>query len=304
MRNYYTLGDSRYLPHLCTLIDSIIKNFKGQYTIHVLALDRKVETFLKNRKADDRIKIYSTKDLNEDFEVRSIRFLPPGREAISNATASNKDPGFVQYCWSLSSCFGRWLMERVDQSVTYIDADIMFFSDIEPFFEELEDKSIGLVRHRIPYLYTSGEFNVGIVHFSNDGPGRSAIRRWSQFMINPRNNYSLGFGTCGDQKYLELLQLIYKDNVCVVDKKFGHLAPWNVTNHKYKNQKIVWKETEQQLTYVHFAHFVLEDNGYRASYGNEWIWGDPLKVDPFVNNLYDAYYEKMKTYSELVLECE
>jgi len=303
MRHYYTLGDSKYLPHLCTLLDSISKHFTSKHVVHVLALDKKVELFLKKRN-NPNVDVLSTLDINEDFQIRSIRYLPPSREALSNANASNKDPGFVQYCWSLSSCFGHWLMERLDTPVTYIDADIMFFSDIEPFFSELSDKSIGVVRHRIPYLYTSGEFNVGVVHFKNDGPGKSALRRWSQFMMEPNNCYSLGFGTCGDQKYLEVLEHIYRNDFAIIDKNFGHLAPWNVTTHQYEDGKIVWEGKKQDLTYFHFAHFVLQENGYKEAYANEWIWGDPLKVHPFVNHAYNVYYEKMKFYSKEISLCE
>lgn len=303
MRNYYTLGDKRYLPHLCTLLDSMFENFSGDYKVHVLALDDTVESFLKKKKCDARVKVVSLSEINEDFEIRAIRYLPPSREAVSNAGASNKDPGFVQYCWALSSCFGRWLMERLNISVTYIDADIMFFSDIQAFFDEIGDKSIGFVRHRIPYLYTSGEFNVGVLHFKNDGPGRSALRRWSQFMMDPNNSYAPGFGTCGDQKYLEVLQLIYRKDLSIVDKNFGHLAPWSVTTHSYEDGKIVWEGRKQVLSYFHFAHFVLQDEGYRAAYANEWIWGDPLKVHPFVNDAYDVYHSRMRSYSKEIAQC-
>jgi hypothetical protein len=294
MRNYYALGDFKYLPHLCVMLDSMESNFSADYHVHLLALDDKTEDFLKKRIDMKRVTLYNSSHVNEDFEIRSVRYLPPSREAISNATASGKDPGFVQYCWSLSSCFGNWLMERLDVPLTYVDADIMFFSDIENFFDELGGKSIGLVRHRIPYLYTSGEFNVGVVHFRNDGVGKSAIRRWRSMMMDSQNSYSLGFGTCGDQKYLEVLHSIYRKETAVIDDNFGHLAPWNVTGHQYIDGKIVWECREQSLCYFHFAHFVFEKEGYRASYANEWIWGDPLSTHPFVNKLYGMYYKKMK----------
>lgn len=297
MRHYYTLGDSRYLPHLCVLLDSMQAHFSSNFQVHLLALDQKVESFIKLKFASANVKVYTTAEINEDFEIKSIRYLKPSREAISNASASNKDAGFVQYCWALSSCFGKWLMERIDKPLTYIDADIMFFSDIEKFFEELGDKSIGIVRHRIPYLNTSGEFNVGVVHFKNDGSGKSALNRWSQMMMNPNNNYSICYGTCGDQKYLELIRSIYSERVAVIDNNFGHLAPWNVTTHSYEDDMIIWEGKKQEISYFHFAHFVLEENGYRASYAKEWIWGDPLSVHPFVNSLYDKYYEKIKSYS-------
>ena len=285
---------------MCVLLDSMKENFHNEYHVHLLALDEKVEKFLKTHFDKKNLTVYTKSQIDEDFEVRSIRYLPPSREAISNASASNKDPGFVQYCWSLSSCFGHWLMERLNVPLTYVDADIMFFSDINDFFVEIDDKSIGLVRHRIPYLYTSGEFNVGLVYFKNDGPGKLALRAWRNMMMNPQSNYSLGFGACGDQKYLEILNLIFRKDTKIVDENFGHLAPWNVTYHNFIDNKIVWNDTVQVLSYYHFAHFNIAEDSYSAAYGNEWIWGDPLKTHEFVNKLYDLYYHKITRYMETI----
>jgi hypothetical protein len=293
-RNYCTLGDSKYLPHLKCLIESMLEHFSGDYTIHVLAMDKKVESHLKSKNYD-KVRVCSLDEVQEDFDLKAIRFLPPGREAISNASSSGKDPGFVQFCWAMAPVFSKWILERVRESVTYVDADILFFKDIQGFFDELGNSSIGLVSHRIPYLYTSGEYNVGVVHFENDGPGRAALSLWCRVMKDPQNPYAVGFGTCGDQKYLELIEAIFRDNTRVVDKNFGHLAPWNVTLHKYQSDKIVWKNVAQDLVYFHFAHFVMhDDSSYRASYKNEWIWGDPLSTCDFVKSKYDVYNSKMK----------
>lgn len=301
MRNYCALGDSKYLPNLICLIDSAKEHFTEDYTLHVLAMDDFTFNKLNSLRKYDNLKIYSINEINEDFQVRFIRYMQPGREAISNAQASNKDPGFVQFCWSLAPCFSEWLINRIKTAITYIDADIYFFDDIKSFFNELSTSSIGLVRHRIPYLMTSGEFNVGIVHFEYDAYGRSALNKWKSYLINSQNSYTIGFGTCGDQKYLELIYSFYRDQTSIIDKNFGHLAPWNVTQHKYEDKKIIWESQAQDLIYFHFAHFVIEnENKYRASYNNEWIWGDPLKVHPFVNKCYDEYNSAMiKTKEEI-----
>jgi len=305
MRNYCALGDTRYLPHLMCLIDSVRSNFTEEYKLHILALDDNVREKISKLRSGNDLVIYSINQVNEDFQIRSIRYSPPSREAISNAHASNKDPGFVQFCWALASCFTHWLMDRIKSSITYIDADIYFFNDIKPFYKELGDKSIGLVRHRIPYLMSSGEFNVGIVHFEFDKFGRAALSKWKSFLVNGQNNYALCFGTCGDQKYLEVIYGIFRDNVAIVDEKFGHLAPWNVTQHKYEDGKILWEDKRQELCYFHFAHFVIEsDTSYRASYNNEWIWGDPLKVDSFVNDCYHAYFLSMVNVKKEIEKCD
>lgn len=272
----------------------MLENFIGDYTIHVLAMDNSVEEHLKSLKIPC-LSVYSLSEIQADFDIRAIKYLPPGKEAISNATASGKDPKFVQFCWAMAPIFSKWIIERKKECVTYVDADILFFKDIQAFFDELGDSSIGLVSHRIPYLYTSGEYNVGIVHFENDGPGRSALNLWCRVMKEPNNPYSIGFGTCGDQKYLELIEAVFKDRVKIVDKNFGHLAPWNVTQHKYESGKIIWNGISQDLVYFHFAHFVMHDDGsYRAAYKNEWIWGDPVSYTDFVKDKYVVYNNKMK----------
>jgi hypothetical protein len=259
-------------------------------------MDGNVFDKLQRLRQHRNIKIYSLGQINEDFQIRSIRYMPPSREAISNAQASNKDAGFVQFCWAMAPCFSAWLMDRIASSITYVDADIYFFNDVKPFYDELGEKSIGLVRHRIPYLMSSGEFNVGIVHFEFDAFGRAALNKWKSFLVNSQNAFSLCFGSCGDQKYLEVINSIYRNQTGIIDKSFGHLAPWNVTQHKYDETGIEWGNTKQSLCYFHFAHFVIEsENKYRAAYNNEWIWGDPLKVDPFVNRCYDEYFSNMKS---------
>lgn len=294
MRNYYTLGDIRYLPNLICLIESMEQNFSEDYKVHALALDDKVSNFFRSTSYKNLI-VYDLSEINEDFDIRAIRYLPAGSEAISNAGSSGKDPGFVQFCWALAPCFGEWLMSKIKKDVTYVDADILFFNDIKSFFEEVKGKSIGFVKHRIPYNASSGEYNVGVVHFNFDGPGRAALRKWKSFLIDPANQYSLCFGSCGDQKFLETLELIYPEDVKVVDHNFGHLAPWNVTFHSYDNEKILWDNKEQDLVYFHFAHFIINEDGFKTSYNNEWIWGEPLNVHSFVKNAYEAYYEKMKS---------
>lgn len=262
-------------------------------------MDDKTSSFLK-KKYEEKIKVYHVSDIEKDFDIKAIRYLPAGQEAISNATSSNKDPQFVQFCWAMAPCFSNYIMKKYNEDVMYVDADIVFYRDMDQFFEELGKSSVGLVRHRIDYIYTSGEYNVGIVYFKCDGPGKSALNFWCHVMKNPQNPYSLGYGTCGDQKYLEAINSIYKKDVCIVDKNFGHLAPWNVSFHDYKNDKIVWNKTNQDLTYFHFAHFVIQENGYRGSYKNEWIWGDPVNFNAYVKKLYDDYYQKMLSASKEV----
>lgn len=294
MRDYCTLGDTKYLPHIICLLKSMRACLKHDYTVHILCLDENVYSTL-NRVSDSSVKLIRLSEVEEDFQIRSVKYLPAGTEAISNATASGKDPSHVQYCWALAPCIILWLLERLQRPITYVDSDIMFFGDMEDFFTELGDRPIGFVRHRIPYLQNSGEFNVGIVHFSPHRYGLACARRWRDMMMSNNHNYQIYYGTCGDQKYLEALRAMYYSDVAVVDKTFGHLAPWNVTQHQYIDGDIIWDGRRQKLAYFHFAHFNMSPDrkSYKTSYKNEWIWGEPLEAHAHVKELYDHYYSSM-----------
>ena len=165
------------------------------------------------------------------------------------------------------------------------------------YFEEIGDKSIGIIRHRIDYLENVGEYNVGIVYFKGDEYGKKCLSWWKDMMMNHDNPYSKTHGMCGDQKYLELFEPLFgEEAVCIVDKNVGHLAPWNVTFHDYKNNKIIWNNKKQDLYFFHFAHFVpnFEKNTYKTSYNNEWVWGEPAKTHKFIENLYEEYFAKSR----------
>lgn len=298
MRNLITISDYYYLEKGLTLYESLKSSqSKNSFKLFYICLDEKTFKVINSIK-NKNIEAININDLeNDNFELKNIRNLPPSKEAISNGNAQNRDPQYIQFCWALSSYACYYCIHRLNlKNVYYLDADLYFYEDLSMFDEEISNKSVGIVRHRIDYLPSSGEFNVGIVYFKNSYVGKKCCLWWKKQMSTlPENNpYFPWYGQCGDQKYLELFPLIFGDEVCIVDKKVGHLAPWNVTFHKYKNDKIIWNGIEQDLLYFHFSHFKIIGDSYKTSYNNEWIWGVPEKTDIFVKNKYDDYYIKTK----------
>lgn len=299
MKYLCAISDHDYIVKLLTLFESLKKTQKDNFVLYVLCLDEKAEHAVNNQN-DERIKALSLKEIeNQDFFLKYCKeTMPASSEAVSNANSQKKDPRYVQYCWALAPYVCWYALNSLRlEHIMYVDSDLYFYRDMSKIYEEIGDKSIGIVRHRINYIPSVGEYNVGIVYFRNDLNGNVCSKLWKDLLLYPNNPYAKEYGQCGDQKYLELFPLMFGKNiVCVIDKSIGHLAPWNVTFHKYTEDKIVWENREQDLYFFHFAHFVpdLQNNTYRSSYRNEWVWGVPEKTSSFVKRLYDEYFEATK----------
>ena len=305
MRNFCTLADSEYLVKGLTLYNSLLKTQEEDFRLYFLCLEDSVFKYLSEGEFDKIIPLNISDIESDDFEIKSVKFLQPSVEAISSGSAKNKDPKYIQFCWALAPYLCWRLMLQGLDDIVYIDADLFFYRDFSEIYNEIGDKSVGIIRHRIDYLPNSGEYNVGIVYFKNDYAGRRCSEWWKRMLVTPGNPYYAGYGMCGDQKYLELFEKIFGyENIAVIDENIGHLAPWSVTFHKYENDKIVWEEKHQDLYFFHFAHFVpdFKKDGYRTSYNNEWIWGVPEDTHEFVKLKYDEYYFESKSTFENLLE--
>jgi hypothetical protein len=299
MRNLVTISDSAYLEKGLTLYDSLINTQeKDSFVLHYICLDDNTFSKISSISNQDSINAIHISELeNDNFELRNVRNITPSTEAISNGQAQNKDPKYIQFCWALAAYSCHYFINRLNlDNIYYLDSDLFFYKDLQMFDNEVNERSVGIVRHRIDYIPSSGEFNVGIVYFKNDEYGRKCSNWWkTQLCSNPQDNpYYDFYGMCGDQKYLELFPLIFGKNVAIVDDSIGHLAPWNATFHEYDQDHVVWKGIKQELLYFHFAHFKRTADSYKTSYNNEWIWGAPENFHKFVKSKYDDYYKKTK----------
>jgi hypothetical protein len=305
---FCSITDEKYLDKFMALFASLEEQEGINFKHYVVCLDQVTFLVLNKLNKSQLILVKPEELMKQDYELWNARQLQPSREAVSNGQSQGKDPTYIQFCWLLSSYMCNKLLEYYHEDhVMYIDADLYFYKPLNDIYEEIGDKSIGIVRHRIDYLEGSGEYNVGIVYFKNNGVGRKCLAWWGKQMLNPGNPYYFYYGTCGDQKYLELFEPLFgQENVCVIDKNIGHLAPWNVYSHKYllDQKRIIWNDVQQELYFFHFAHVVPDynNNTYRTSYRNEWMWGIPENCNNFIKNLYDEYMINLIKQHNLIIE--
>jgi hypothetical protein len=143
----------------------------------------------------------------------------------------------VEYCWTATPAVCLYVLDVSPDAteVTYLDADLMFFSDPEALFDEMADAATMIVPHRYAPEHRwkepeSGTFNVEWLTFRRDPDGLAALHWWHDRCIE-WCYFRVEDGKMGDQKYLDEFPSRFA-RVHVLEHPGGGLAPWNVTNYK------------------------------------------------------------------------
>jgi hypothetical protein len=211
MRHYCTLTDSKYLPRMLAMYESLKRHSSEAFMLHVLALDAETEAAVKALSLPS---------------VTVTQWIWDSRRT---------DHTWQEYCWLMASQWAEKLIDNGHFEITYLDADLFFFSDPVPVFDEIGGASIGIIPHRFikskRYLERNGVFNVGWVTFRNTAPGRDCLFTWARncrTWCYSRNED----GKFGDQKYLDAWPEAYGMHLRVISNIGAGLAPWNLANYR------------------------------------------------------------------------
>ena len=229
------------------MIRSLAKFCQGM-KIYVLCMDLQTKHILERLNLS-----YVTCITLEEVESKEILAAKAGR-------------GVAEYCWTLSSCFTSHVMHSNHEIdfLTYVDADLLFYSDVQPLFEEIDGASIAIIEHRFPERLkdreVNGRFCVEWDSFRRDEQGLACLARWREQCIE-WCYYRLEDGKMGDQKYLDEWPSRYSACHVLMHPGAG-IAPWNYAQYCFgideKNQITV---DGSPLIFYHFHQFQLLDNG-------------------------------------------
>jgi hypothetical protein len=141
--------------------------------------------------------------------------------------------------------------------ITYLDADLLFFAEPTPIYDEIADHSIAIIAHRFPEylraLERFGIFNVGWVSFRRDKRALACLHWWRERCLEWCYDRCED-GRFADQKYLDDWPSLFQ-GVVVLRHKGANLAPWNLANYRiHGDRNSVWVD-EQPLIFFHFHHF-------------------------------------------------
>ena len=303
MKRFCTTSDINFLHRGLSLYESLMR-YNDDFELFYLCSDEKSYQKLKELDLKRIVPISLQELFDKDPDLKKARDNDPSYEAINVGNKTNCDPKKVQFFWCLSSYFTWHVLDRDDtDDVLYIDPDIYFYHDWNIIFEEIKNKSIGVVRHRIPYSAAVGEFNVGIVYFKKDLSGYACSTFWKDCLLDNKNRYYNTHGMCGDQKYLELFSPLYgEENVCIVDEKVGHLAPWNLPYHRYTDEKIIWNRQVQPVVYYHFSDFKAHyaENYYEIGPRHGFTKEITPQMPKLIQSLCDEYFKSLRKTKEMM----
>jgi hypothetical protein len=198
-----------------------------------------------------------------------------------------RDRSPVEYLWTATPSLPLYLFAARPEvnEMTYLDADLMFFSDPEPLFDELGHESVLITPHRfspeLAHHAINGTYNVQFLTFRRDSRGLDALNWWHDRCIE-WCYYRLEDGKLGDQKYLDDWPERF-EGVHVLRHKGGGLAPWNITQYDVRPTLEGVYVDDDPLVFFHYhrlrllerGSFMWRPAGYYISAENRRLVYDP-----------------------------
>lgn len=247
MDYFCTYFDKHYLTRGLALYQSL-KQHCPSFKLWVLCMDKDTQEILMRLRLSDLCLIPI-----EEFEEEDNELL-----------AAKQNRSLIEYYFTCTPSlplyiFNKW--PEVDL-LTYLDADLYFFSNPEPIINEINGYSIALIEHRFPenlrHLERHGKYNVSWLTFRRDTWAFECLHQWRKQCLEWCYD-RCEEGRFADQKYLDDWPDRYK-NAYVIKHKGANLAPWNVNRyliHVNKNQIFV---DGYPLIFFHFHGLVRISN--------------------------------------------
>jgi len=244
-RFYCTYFDRSYLARALALIESLKTQEDGSFQLLVVCLDEISRVIVEKLGLSNVVCIPLHQIEKNDPELLAVR---PGRT-------------LEEYYWTLTPTILLWILERFPKVdvLTYLDADLYFFSSPKPIFNELGDTDTLIHEHRFapPLSHLekeNGKYNVGLLCFRNNENGKTILRWWRQRCLEWCYR-RFEDGKMGDQMYLNDWTDRFR-NVSVLQHIGAGVAPWNHQKYNFTlgNSKQV-QVNGLPLVFYHFQSF-------------------------------------------------
>lgn len=245
MNHYCTYFDSGFLPQGLAMWTSLRAHDAGA-VLWVLALDEVAAAELRRR-------------TDPGLRVVALAEFESAEPELAAAKASRTK---VEYYFTLTPCWPHWLLRTQPEipAITYLDADLLFWSDPQPFFAEVAaaGASVGITAHRYPPGLASlekwGRYNVAIQYFHRDERGLAVLADWRARCLEWCHD-RLEPDRFADQKYLDAWPARFGAAVHVVTHPGVNAAPWNWSGGRWALGSAGPTVDDRPLVFFHYAKF-------------------------------------------------
>jgi hypothetical protein len=279
MHSFCTLFDSHYLSRGLAMYRSL-EAVGGQFHLYIFAFDDRCFTVLQSLSLK-----HATIIPLQKFEDAELLGVKPSRSR-------------AEYCWTSTSSTILYVLEHfpVDRC-TYLDADMLFFSDPDVLFAEMGDRSVLITEHRYSPQYNkealSGKYCVQFVSFRNDREGLTVLRWWRERCLE-WCYARFEDGKFGDQKYLDDWTTRFS-GVHELQHLGGGMAAWNVQQYDVyrKNGTLTGCERssgrEFPVIFYHY-HYLRFLSGERIELGRRELSSSVMELlyIPYLQSLMRA----------------
>lgn len=254
MNSFCTLFDSNYFSRGIAMYRSLAAA-GDPFTLYVYCFDERVEKVLQAMALPNLVPVGLA-----EFESPELMRVKGERTA-------------AEYCWTCTPHVIRHALQRFGlDSVTYLDADLFFFSSPCALLQELDQAggSVLITEHRFTPGHEKalirGKYCVQFITFKADDRGRSVLDWWCDRCLE-WCFARLEDGKFGDQKYLDDWTDRFK-GVHVLDHPGGGVAPWNIGRYEVmeRSGRLCCREKGGsrlfELVFYHFHYVRQYDDGY------------------------------------------
>jgi hypothetical protein len=218
MQNFCTLFDSYYLTKGLTMHDSLLRS-GDPFTLYIFCFDD------------------LTRELLLKMDLANVVLITLGEFETEELKRVKKERTRGEYCWTCTPHVIRFTLDTYGlPQVTYLDADLYFYSGPSVLLDEFERSggSVLITEHRYTPRYdqsaTSGIYCVQFITFRADRCGLETLDWWGarclEWCYARMKN-----GKFGDQKYLDDWPARFK-GIHVLQHLGGGAAPWNIQQYK------------------------------------------------------------------------
>jgi hypothetical protein len=275
-RAFCTLFDKNYLYQGLALYQSLLKHSE-EFILYVLCIDEISYSLIKKINKENLVPIVLA-DIEND-EILEVK---------SRTTHG-------QYCWVCQPLVCLYILSRFKiDSVTYLEADSIFFHSPSVLFSELESYSVSLVPHRYSPQFdqttVSGKYCVQFNFFRNNQEAHEVLLYWKSCCFKYSKDKPFLFP--GQKSLDDWTQKFH--GVKEIEHLGAGVAPWNVQQYIIAKSKAgIALNYNIPIVFYHFHQYARYDDG-RYELGSY-----PL-AKSVVQNIYIPYIQMLREVESFV----